>query len=279
MRNPARILVCHLLLAICYWPALAFQPAEIQPPSPQPSPSTPQPSSPPITIDREKKLIELDGIVPIDAHDNPTTKVYLEVIVCTPDSKEHETLVVTKAKASEVHAALLLIGLEPGTPGIWTWEKNKLASTPPTGPRLQVTIAYTDPDGKEVEAPASDWVITESASKTLTETAKEAGDTSGFVFAGSKFTKTKNGERYKADDDGTLVGLTTFGGETIAWHQVFSHQTDVQQPDWIANRALVPAYKTPVKVRISPAPLPADKPADKPAAEPNTPTESHPGAK
>lgn len=219
----------------------ATPPAPVATPAAQPFPH--------IRVDRENKLIELDGIVPIDAHRKATTKVYLEVIACTPDTKEHEALVLTKAKASDVHAALLLLGLEPGTPGAWKLDGQKLNLTEPTGPKLAVTIAYTNAEGAEVEAPASDWVTVESSTRTLTQA---AGDAGGFVFAGSKFSKTADGERYKADDDGTLIGLTTFGGETIAWLQVFSPDAATQEPDWIANKELVPKYDTAVKVRIRP---------------------------
>lgn len=223
------------------------------PPTPEPAPREALPEPPLIRIDREAHLVELTGVVPIDVNAKADAVVYLEVIACTPDTKEHEALVMTRAKASDVHAALLALGIEPGTPGEWSWDDGKLASKPPTGPGLSVTIAYTGADGREIEVPASDWVTVESSKQSLTQS---AGSSGGFVFAGSKFVPTKQGERYKADADGTLIGLTTFGGETIAWKQVLSPQSEVQQPDWIADRARVPAYLTPVKIRIRPAQTP-----------------------
>ena len=41
---------------------------------------------------------------------------WLEQVACMVGTREHESLVVVEAKPSEVHAALLLLGLEPGTP-------------------------------------------------------------------------------------------------------------------------------------------------------------------
>src|SRR5262249_11037911 len=201
-------------------------------PSPTPTPIAPTASAPPphptsdiphptlkevfphVRLDAAKHLIEIDGSVPIDAHSEKTPRVYLEVCVCIPDSKEHETLVMTKAVPSNVHAALLLAGLQPGKPGQWDWSGEKLKAIPPTGDPVTVTVSYTK-DGKTIEAPITDWVITTQTQRTMTQTA--AADSDHFVFAGSTIFKRKDREYYTADYDGTLVGLTTFGGETIAW--------------------------------------------------------------
>ena len=87
------------------------------------------------------KTVEFDGTVPIDCHDPRTPRVYLEVAVCTPDTKEHEALVVTRVKPSDVHAALLAAGLEAGEPGTWTWENKKLVAHPPKGGPVEVVLS------------------------------------------------------------------------------------------------------------------------------------------
>ena len=40
----------------------------------------------------------------------------LELVVCTKNSKEHESIVVMNARPLQVHTALLLLGARPGTP-------------------------------------------------------------------------------------------------------------------------------------------------------------------
>jgi hypothetical protein len=197
----------------------------------------------------------VDGSVPIDAHNEKTPRVYLEVCVCIPDTKEHETLVVTKAKPSNVHAALLLAGFQPGKPGEWDWSGPALKPIPPTGDGLDVTVAYTK-DGKEVEAPITDWVIDAKTQTTLTRTLHGAawpGDGAPpehFVFAGSRIFKKQGREGYTADIDGTLIGLTTFGGETIAWTAMYNPDSGIESPHWIADAKSVPAVGTPVVLRI-----------------------------
>jgi hypothetical protein len=190
-------------------------------------------------------VVELDGSVPIDAHNEKTPRVYLEVCVCIPDSKEHETLVVTKAKPSNVHAALLLAGLNPGKPGTWDWSGPALKAIPPEGDGVTVTVAYKK-DGKDLEAPITDWVIDANTHKTMTDTAA----TDHFVFAGSTIFKRQGREGYTADFDGTLIGLTTFGGETIAWTKMYNPDSGVETPHWIAYADKVPDVGTPVIVRI-----------------------------
>jgi hypothetical protein len=242
-------------------PTRQAEPPQTEPPAPSPTPEPPvEPSAAPtsevkqpfahIRVDRAARVVEIDGMVPIDAHDPETPTVYLEVTVCTRDSKEHESLVMTDAKPSEVHAALLLIGLQPGTPGSWTFDGKKLTPTPPMGDGVEVTLSYRDADGREVEAPAADWVISRKTGARF----GRGEDGPAWVFAGSRFVVRNGRERYDADGAGTLIGLTTFGGETIAWSEVHSHEAQVEEPEWIADASKVPAFGTPVVVRIRPRP-------------------------
>jgi hypothetical protein len=217
-------------------------------------------------------MIEIDGSVPIDAHNEKTPRVYLEVCVCIPDSKEHETLVMTKAVPSKVHAALLLAGLNPGKPGTWDWSGEKLKATPPTGDAVTVTVSYKK-DGKDIEVPLTDWVTDAQTKKSMTEITSKppaepktptdpstpaspdakpepAPPPDHFVFAGSTIYKKQGREGYTADIDGTLIGLTTFGGETIAWTHMYNPDSGVETPHWIANAAKVPEVGTAVVVRI-----------------------------
>lgn len=253
-------------------PAVADSPPPTQPLLPKPEvaqvvsdtrPTEAQPSEPAqphaaglvelfphIRLDAEQRFIEFDGFVPIDCHDPSTPIVYLEVIACARDSKEHEALVATDAKPSLIHAALLMLGLEPGSPGRWTMEDGVLISHKPTGSALSVTIAWRR--GEEwVEAPAQDWVTTiEGASHPL----RQAADSRSWLFAGSRMVTWRGAEFYDADGTGVIIGLTTFGSEVIAWHEVFSHDSTVQTPEWIADAKHVPPVMTPVVVRIKAAP-------------------------
>lgn len=232
------------------------EPAPIRHPSATPPPPHPAAATaetapslaevfPHVRVDTKTRVVEVDATVPIDAHNEKTPIVYLELIACTPDTKEHEVLAVTKALPRHVHAALLMIGLKPGKPGEWDWTGPELVAHPPTGDPVGVSIAY-EKDGKVVEAPATDWVVSQKSGKTLAST----GD--HFVFAGSRIVTRQGREWYEAEGSGTLIGLTTFGGETIAWSRMYHNESDIEEPQWIANAELVPAYGTRVVLKLRP---------------------------
>jgi hypothetical protein len=231
-----------------------------QPPSPPttptPAPASPQDTPPTTTsglkevfpgvrVNAEAKLVEFDAIVPLNAQDPQKPRQYLEVIACTPDTKEHEAVLMTRAQPSHLHAALLLIGLEPGTPGVWNWEGEKLETIPPKGPRVKVTAVYQS-RGKSTEVSPAQWVIDARTNKTLAESEPE----SAWLFAGSQIFKRQGEDAYRADSDGTLIGLHTFGGELLAWSKMYNPDSGVEEPRWIANAATVPAYNTAVVVRL-----------------------------
>jgi hypothetical protein len=203
---------------------------------------------PSVRVDAAARVVEFDGIVPIDAFDPDAPLVYLELVACTPDTREHESLVMTQADAAHVHAALLLIGLEPGTPGSWAWDGKDLRAIAPTGPELEVRLVTKGVDGAEVSAPPQAWIVSARDRRRF-----DSAGTGAWLFSGSMVRTRQGREVYEAQGAGTLIGLTTFGSETIAWREVISPEAAVSEPEWIADKAVVPKMGTPVTVRITPA--------------------------
>jgi hypothetical protein len=202
---------------------------------------------PGVWLNAAKSTVWFDAIVCINAHDDQKPIVYLEQIACIPDTVEHESLVMTQARPSHVHAALLMAGLEPGKPGEFDWIGEAVKPISPLGPALSVVFVV---DGRDQDP--TQWVVSRKRMKTL----RELSPTADFRFAGSTFVKRSEGDVYHADRSGTLIGLTTFGTETIAWSDLYNPDAGVEDPDWIANANHVPVYATPVKVRLSPATAP-----------------------
>lgn len=230
--------------------------AEVPMSPPVAGPVAPAPVAPPVAgdfrevfphvmVDAVAKVVRFEGIVPIDAHDERAPSVFLEVVVCSPDTKEHEALVVTEAKPSHVHAAMLLVGLKPGSPGRWEFENDTLIPIPPTGDHLSVTLTYRDAEGKERTVTPEELVVDAKDGRSF-----GAAGGGRWVFAGSQLVTRAGREWYDADGAGTLVGLTTFGSETIAWSEVISPEAAVQEPEWIARSGATPAIGTPVTVTI-----------------------------
>jgi len=202
---------------------------------------------PGVRADRVAHAVEFDAEVIADVRD-PAKKLYPEVLACPQGTKEHESLVMTKVKPSQVHAALLLAGFNAGAPAKWRREDGKSVATPPTGDKVEVRFIWSaGPPSAPVHADAPlTWV------KNAKDGKKASEASSGFVFAGSTLVKRADGaERYDADSDGSLIGLASFGTETIAWVTTFSPEASVDEPVWIADPSAVPAVGTKVTVRIT----------------------------
>lgn len=193
---------------------------------------------PGVRVDREAGIVEFDGEVPIQADAGDGTVVFLEVMVCTRDTKEHEALVVTDVSPSHVHAALLAIGLKPGSPGGWREFGDSVRGYPPEGPAVRLEFVV---DGEA--QPAASWVARDDGGGRLKD--------QPWLFAGSRFVDRGAGEMYDADGTGVLVGLTTFGSEVIAYPDLYSHDSGIEEPVWIADPRRTPELETPVTVRLT----------------------------
>ena len=68
--------------------------------------------TPKIRCDAARGIVEFEAVSVLKTG-------FLEQYVCTVGTREHEALFAFEGKASDVHAALLLAGLEPGRPGYW----------------------------------------------------------------------------------------------------------------------------------------------------------------
>ncbi len=77
----------------------------------------------------------------------------LEMLVCLKRSKEHESILAVDTKAQIVHAGLLALGCQPGSPVHWEPEFR-----PPTGQQIDIFFAWTDEQGKPHREAAQKWV-------------------------------------------------------------------------------------------------------------------------
>lgn len=229
-------------------PIETTSPALSSPPLPAAPAASLREVFPGVRADVAHHIVEFDGIVPIDAHNPKSPRVYLEVIACTFDSKEHESLVATHAKASHVHAALLMIGLEPGSPGSWKVDKqSRVITMPPSGAEVRVSLIFNPAANNATEIDPASLVI-----NARTRERASSIEHAGFVFAGSRIVEWQGKSFYDADGVGTLIGLATFGSETVAWRDVFSPEASLAEPVWIADPERLPPAGTPVTVRLRP---------------------------
>jgi len=212
---------------------------------------TPAPSwiemTPLIRVDRAARTVELKATAVLDVG-------FLEQYICLAGTRDHEALFVFEGKASEVHAALLLAGFTHGAPGRWRELQAAdgsfaLEKIPPTGDRVSVTV------GVAGDAPRPlDHFVRASPVAPAHEGMRPPSD---FVFAGSRFVRSaRTGEeRYVADGSGSLIGLVTFGDETIAAFDVVPDQASAAEPVWEVWTERMPKPGTAVTVTLRPMAL------------------------
>lgn len=216
---------------------------------------------PHVRVNTAERWVEFDAkVTPMMVFTPRTPLLFLEVVACSPDSRPHETLVVTDARPSHVHAGLLMIGLEPGRPGGVRFEGRTPVAVQPEGAGVDVTFTYTDSGGERRTARPTDWIVNARGGGAFLDAEVEASTrlglagrgSPGFVFAGSFMSSRDGREVYKADEEGTVIGLMTFGHEPVAWSRTISPEAAIQAPEWVAKQDAVPPAETPVVVRLTP---------------------------
>jgi len=166
---------------------------------------------------------------------------WLEQAVCRAGTREHESVLVVDFAPSLLHAALLMIGLEPGRPGRWELAADgRVVRLAPEGPRLELSVVRHDPAGERVEAPLTHWIRGVEGHSLPDHP---------WVFAGS----LREASGYVADFSGSVVGLVTFGDEVIAYEEVLADAAAVDEPALLVREDRVPTPGTTVTLVIRPA--------------------------
>lgn len=148
-----------------------------------------------LRMDWRRRRVEIDGKIVL--REGP-----LELLACTPQTREHESIIVVRPRAMEVFHALGLIGLTPGRPVQYDAERDRWLA--PSGEALRLRIRYRQ-GGIDRTVPVEDWLID-------TTTDRRPGPLT-WVFAGSR---TLGDGRFGADLDGTVVTLVDFDTALIA---------------------------------------------------------------
>lgn len=191
-------------------------------------------------VDRDRKRVYVDGYVAI-------TRGALEMLACPIGTKEHESIVATLAKSSEVHAALLAVGAQQGTPVRFRPE-----FLPPTGQVIRVWVTWRDKDGKFRAVDAREWIQDYETEKAMS---------AEFVFAGSDFWKDPaDGKEYYRADAGDMICVSNFVSAMI--DVSINSSADADSLQYIPFEEKIPPRYTPVRLVLVPVPQPTDAPRD-----------------
>lgn len=77
----------------------------------------------------------------------------LEMLLCRKQTKEHESILSVDAKAQLIHAGLISLGAEPGSPAKFVPEYKAA-----TGQQISIFLTWTDANGKVHRDPAQSWI-------------------------------------------------------------------------------------------------------------------------
>ncbi|HUX00288.1 MAG: YdjY domain-containing protein [Phycisphaerae bacterium] len=221
-------------------------PPEPKPATSAPAADTPAPAEQPeavvlktlpgIVVDTQRREIILEGRVCLQ-------KGALELVVCSQGTREHESIVVVKARPSHLAFALALVGVEPGRPGHMT---EAGAFSPPAGQVLNITARFLRTqtvDGREhtetVEVPV--W-------KLLALTGRDAALEQPIEWVA--VARPEEAALRAADREGTVLCLSNFPEAVI---DVPFESTAVNANlVYEANPAVVPPVGTAVELVIRP---------------------------
>jgi hypothetical protein len=236
MRIPAAVLLLALPALVAASPGFAADPAESAAPpaaTPDRHPElkrlAPQED---VWVDVAKKEVVVGCRIAMA--EGP-----IEVFACPEKTKEHEAIVATRSSARIIHAGLLAIGLDPGSPV--SFDPVYAAAS---GPAVAIRMRWKDAAGTPQESRAQDWIRNAETGKSL------AAD---WVFAGSTFWKDpQDGRQYYQADGGDLVCVSNFPTATLDLPLESSQSNEALLFEAFAGR--VPPHGTDVEMILSAKP-------------------------
>lgn len=145
----------------------------------------------------------------------------IELLACGPGGKTHETVFILDAKATDIHAALLLAGFKAGKPG------PHLGTGPISGELVDVTVGWGETNAAALESFAAFYG------------AGAVENRPGFVFTGSLFERG----HYAAAAEQSF--LATFW-DPWAILNLNMPEAGTNDEALVVNKSIVPPLGTPV---------------------------------
>ncbi len=173
-------------------------------------------------------------------------RAVLEMLACTRNTLEHESIVSANTQAYMAHAALLKLGAEPGHPVRWV-DKYE----PPTGTEIEIEMRWRDPDGTMQQTRAQQWVRDVRTGKEMTHP---------WVFGGSGLWKDpETGQEYYIAEEGYFICVSNFSSAML---DVPFQSTNVDDSRLFeAYTERIPPLGTPVHMVLRPKLAPTKEPA------------------
>ena len=192
MKNLASIVVMITAVVAWAWTGVLAQPKDTSKDSATPA-TMPARRVSPIELDLKKRTVSFNAEV-------CQREVMLEFMIFRTGTKEHESILRRDVLPSHIHVGLLAMGLTRGKPARWSSGRDGLSRFgPPQGPELDITLEWTDKDGRKHKDIAGTWL--KGVGKRKLPGPKT------WVFVGSDMLP---GNTYAADVNGEIVSVSNF---------------------------------------------------------------------
>jgi hypothetical protein len=285
-RSSVAMLIACLVVAVGTLWAQQTKPSDVKPSPPKVAtdamPATPAASSSPVPAAPASapasqgveifKHVRWNGPPKPDASGTPARQcsIYIDAEVCASEyplefvlsnaSHAYESVMVTGARPSHIHAALLMLGLTAGEPAHWVDTEDQPKIVPPRGALLKIEARWRDKDGAIRQSDISSWLAVKSdkvsptsqpgpASRASTAPAPAAPKAPReFVFLGSQMLP---GGGYAADleDIGAIISIANYASTVI--DVPFVSDRPLEGRLFTRNQS-VPKAGTPVELIITP---------------------------
>ncbi|MFN7181537.1 MAG: YdjY domain-containing protein [Planctomycetota bacterium] len=207
-------------------------------------------------VDLRSKNVVLKGYFALDNPNQP-----LEYLACAPGSKDYESLLALYSKPSNIHLALLTIGLEPK--GFITRKRKGviLYFPNPKASKVKIFVIW-QVKGKIKKRKVESLIWNKRRNSTFLELAKKGVYTKMYwLFTGSRMVKKydvhtgkfANKKVYAADVTGTIIGLQYDVNSVLSLPFFIGDKWE--NIEAFINPKQVPKAKTKVKVVIMPLKL------------------------
>jgi hypothetical protein len=174
----------------------------------------------------------------------------LEFFCVLAGTSEHESVIRTRAKPSDIHTGLLMIGLTPGEPLKYSKAANK--QFPPHGPPINITMEF-EKNGARVSLPAYKLMRDIRTKQPMPATS--------WIFAGSRVMDDGN---YAANLTGYVVSIVNFELTLMDVPKLASNANETLE--WEAVLDLLPPLHSPMTMVIEPAGAPTTVPTTSPSS-------------
>jgi len=145
-------------------------------------------------FDLKKKIVIVDGQI-------CQREALLEMFACPARTKDHESIVSVNCRAATIHAYLLAVGAQSGSPV--RYEPKYAAAS---GTEIEIFVYWTDENGKSHSRKAQELVRHFKTGETLQHP---------WVFAGSEIWQDEDGQEHYLAESGDLICVSNFRTATL----------------------------------------------------------------